>query len=68
MQGNFAKLNAEVESGLKAAALAIHLPEVAQPLEQNVTFADCRLPSVLITPTLHMISIADVLGFIALVN
>ena len=43
-------------------------PEVAQPLEQNVTFADCRLPSVLITPTLHMISIADVLGFIALVN
>jgi hypothetical protein len=50
----------EVEGGLKAAALAIYLPEVAQPLGQNATLADCGLPSgVLIALTLHKISIAD---------
>jgi hypothetical protein len=55
------KVKVEVESGLKAAALAIYLPEVAQPLGQNVTLADCGLPSVLITLTLHKITIADML-------
>jgi hypothetical protein len=56
------KAKVEIESGLKAAALAIYLPEVAQPLGQNVTLADCGLPSVLITLTLHKIVIADMLG------
>jgi hypothetical protein len=56
------KAKVEVESGLKAAALAINLPEVAQPLGQNVTLADCGLPSVLIALTLHKIAIANMLG------
>jgi hypothetical protein len=51
----------QVEGGLKAATLAIYLPEVAQPLGQNVTLADCGLPSVLIALTLHKITIADML-------
>ena len=55
------KAKVEVESGLKAAALAIYLPEVAQPLGQNVTLADCGLPSVLIALTLHKIVIANML-------
>ena len=55
------KAKVEVESGLKAAALAIYLPEVAQPLGQNVTLADCGLPSVLIALTLHKIAIANML-------
>ena len=55
------KAKVEVESGLKAAALAIYLPEVAQPLGQNVTLADCGLPSILIALTLHKIIIADML-------
>jgi hypothetical protein len=50
------KAKVEVEGGLKAAALAIYLPEVAQPLGQNVTLADCGLPSVLIA-----LALADVL-------
>ena len=53
------KAKVEVESGLKAAALAIYLPEVAQPLGQNVTLADCGLPSILIALTLHKIIIAE---------
>jgi hypothetical protein len=52
----------EVEAGLKAAALAIYLPEVTRPLGQNNTLADCGLPSILYTPTLHNLAIADVLG------
>jgi hypothetical protein len=43
----------EVEAGLKAATLAIYLPEVAQSLGQNVTLAGCGLPSILYTLTLH---------------
>ena len=52
----------EVEAGLKAATLAIYLPEVAQPLGQNATLAGCGLPSILYTLTLHKIDIADMLG------
>ena len=52
----------EVEAGLKAAALGIYLPEVTQPLRQNVTLADCGLPSILYTLILHKIHIADMLG------
>jgi hypothetical protein len=50
-----AKAKAEVGAGLKAAALAIYLPEVPQPLGQNITPAACGLPSVLHTPILHKI-------------
>ena len=56
------KAKVEVEGGLKAATLAIYLPEVAQPLGQNATLADCGLPSILIALTLHKIAIADMLG------
>ena len=52
----------EVEAGLKAATLAIYLPEVTQPLGQNVTLAGCGLPLILHTLTLHKIPIADMLG------
>jgi hypothetical protein len=55
------KAKVEVEGGLKSAALAIYLPEVAQPLGQNATLADCGLPSMLIALTLHKIVIADML-------
>jgi hypothetical protein len=51
----------EVEAGLKAATLAIYLPEVNQPLGQNITLAGCGLPSILYTLTLHKIAIADML-------
>jgi hypothetical protein len=53
------KAKVEVETGLKAATLAIYLPAVAQPLGQNATLADCGLPSILYTLTLHKIVIAD---------
>jgi hypothetical protein len=55
------KAKVAVESGLTAAALAIYLPEVAQPLGQNVTLADCGLPFVLIALTLHKIAVANML-------
>jgi hypothetical protein len=55
------KAKAEVGGGLKAVTLAIYLPEVAQPLGQNDTLADCGLPSILIALTLHKITIADML-------
>jgi hypothetical protein len=52
----------EVETGLKAATLAIYLPEVTQPLGQNITLAGCGLPPILYTLTLHKIAIANMLG------
>jgi hypothetical protein len=52
----------EVEAGLKAATLAIYLPEVTQPLGQNTTLAVCGLPSILYALILHKIAIADMLG------
>jgi hypothetical protein len=38
------------------------LPEVTQPLGQNITLAGCGLPSILYTLILHKIAIADMLG------
>jgi hypothetical protein len=52
----------EVEAGLKAAALAIYLPEVTMPLGQNIMLAGCGLPSILYTLILHKIAIAGMLG------
>ena len=56
------KAKVEVEAGLKAATLAIYLPEATRPLGQTVTLADCGLPSMLIAFTLHKIVIADMVG------
>jgi hypothetical protein len=56
------KTKVEVEAGLKAATLAIYLPEATRPLGQTVTLADCELPSMLIAFTLHKIVIADMVG------
>ena len=56
------KAKVEVEAGLKAATLAIYLPEATRPLGQTVTLADCGLPSMLIAFTLHKIIIADMVG------
>ena len=56
------KAKVEVEAGLKAVTLAIYLPEATRPLGQNVTLADCALPSMLIAFTLHKIIIADMVG------
>jgi hypothetical protein len=57
------KAKVEVEAGLKAATLAIYLPEVTQPLGQDITLAGCGLPSILYALILHKITIADMLGF-----
>ena len=56
------KAKVEAEAGLKAATLAIYLPEATRPLGQTVTLADCGLPSMLIVFTLHKIVIADMVG------
>ena len=56
------KSKVEVEAGLLAATMAIYLPEVDWPLEQNATLTDYGLPSKLYAVTLHKIAISEMLG------
>jgi hypothetical protein len=58
------KAKVEVEAGLLAAALAIYSPEVARPLGNSVTLADCGLPSKLYVITLHKAVISELLGLV----
>jgi hypothetical protein len=56
------KAKVKVEAGLKAAALAIYLPEVDRPLAESITLAGCGLPAKLHMLTLHKVAIADIVG------
>jgi hypothetical protein len=56
------KVKVEVEAGLKAATLAIYLPEVDRPLAESITLVGCGLPAKLYTLTLHKVVIADMVG------
>jgi hypothetical protein len=56
------KAKVEVEAGDPAATMAIYLPEVNRPLEQNATLTDYGLPSKLYALTLHKLVISEMLG------
>ena len=56
------KAKVEVEAGLPAATMAIYLPEVDRPLEQNATLTDYGLPSKLYALTLHKVVVSEMLG------
>jgi hypothetical protein len=58
------KVEVCIEAGLLAAALAIYSPEVARPVRNSVTLADCGLPSKLYVITLHKAVISELLGLV----